>query len=276
MFCFSCNDEVLKTAKNGHILCFEFSLVSWKPQIINIAASNGRLHFLKYLQIFYPHKFLNSIDPLKSAIENNHFHCFQFLHQQGYPLTLTSTNSAIKKGNIDCLKYIYENHGEINKTSFIQAITFQQLDCLKFLFSLNLQIDTRFFIEYSAENGNLEILKFLYLKGCKISSLVPVLAARKGKLNILMFLFEIGFSFEWKVVCSAAEYGHLDCLKFAYQKFHEQQSSIFSLAVMNKHISCIEFLAKHNFKKIDQTKLKLIEEHDNDYFQCIMEILNNF
>ena len=70
----------------------------------------------------------------------------------------------------------------------------------------------------AAENGHLEVLKYLHEEvKAPWDSGTAAFAARKGHLHILKYLFESNYN-QFEYACEdAAKNGHLDCLKYLHE-----------------------------------------------------------
>jgi len=70
----------------------------------------------------------------------------------------------------------------------------------------------------AAENGHLEVLKYLHEEvKAPWDSGTAAFAARKGHLHILKYLFESNYN-QFEYACEdAAKNGHLDCLRYLHE-----------------------------------------------------------
>ena len=70
----------------------------------------------------------------------------------------------------------------------------------------------------AAEEGHLDVLKFLHEMGCPWHELATEAAARGGHLDVLKFLHEKGCPWNQRATEAAARGGHMDVLKFLLEK----------------------------------------------------------
>jgi len=68
-----------------------------------------------------------------------------------------------------------------------------------------------------ALNGNIELLKFLRVKGCPWDEKTCSSAASNGQLECLKYAHENGCRWNGLTCSKAAKNGHLECLKYAHE-----------------------------------------------------------
>ena len=102
--------------------------------------------------------------------------------------------------------------------------------------------------EFAAENGRLEVLKYLHEEAkAPWDSETAEWAARNGHLHILEYLVERKYD-EFDDACRwAADYGHLDCLKYLHETA-EAPWDEYALegAHENNHPECVQYLLDNN------------------------------
>jgi len=97
--------------------------------------------------------------------------------------------------------------------------------------------------ECAAENGHLEVLKYLREEASTASR-----AALNGHLHILEYLVEREFDKYCEWMClNAAEKGHLDCLKYLHETAKAPWGSLaVYYAHKNNHPDCVQYLLNNN------------------------------
>jgi hypothetical protein len=98
----------------------------------------------------------------------------------------------------------------------------------------------------SAEQGNLEMLKYCFEHGCPLDDYTAICAAHNGHLRCLKFLIEDA-KVDWydQTACAAAEGGHLEILRYCASKKECQMTSnanVMIFAAFGGHIGCVNYL----------------------------------
>ena len=102
---------------------------------------------------------------------------------------------------------------------------------------------------YAAENGHLEILKYLHEEAkAPWDSRTATFAAKYGHLHILEYLVERKFDQHSEAACwCAAKYGHLDCLKYLHETAKAPwYSRAVEEAYWRKQTDCLQYLLDNN------------------------------
>lgn len=100
---------------------------------------------------------------------------------------------------------------------------------------------------YAAENGYLEVLKYLFAKGCSWNITVGHSAARYGQLDVLKWLFENrfsnekGISFDTHTPTYAAEGGHVEVVELLWGINCPWSTAFCGWAAMKGHINILEW-----------------------------------
>lgn len=96
------------------------------------------------------------------AAENGYFEVVKYLYEHGVKSTCDSVDRAIENGHIEIVKYLTENgENEISETSFNIAAAKGYFEMIKYLSEIGVN-GTIEAIEDAIENGNFDIVKFLY------------------------------------------------------------------------------------------------------------------
>jgi len=98
----------------------------------------------------------------------------------------------------------------------------------------------------SAEQGNLEMLKYCFEHGCPLDDYTAICAAHNGHLRCLKFLIEDA-KVDWydQTACAAAEGGHLEILRYCASKKECRMTSnanVMIFAAFGGHIECLNYL----------------------------------
>jgi len=130
-------------------------------------------------------------------------------------------NAAARQGNMEMVKYCVANECPIGTMA----------------------------CECAAENGHLEVLKYLR-EEAKVpwDSSTASRAALNGHLHILEYLVEREFDKYCEWMClNAAEKGHLDCLKYLHETAKAPWGSLaVYYAHKNNHPDCVQYLLNNN------------------------------
>ena len=130
----------------------------------------------------------------------------------------------------------------------IDAAAFQgNLEMVKYCVANECPIN-EFACAHAAENGHLEVLKYLHEEvKAPWDSGTAAFAARKGHLHILKYLFESNYN-QFEYACEdAAKEGHLDCLKY----LHETAKAPWDYRAVRKahkynETECVQYLLDKN------------------------------
>ena len=130
-------------------------------------------------------------------------------------------NAAAKQSNMEMVKYCVANECPIDEDA----------------------------CSFAAENGRLEVLKYLHEEAkAPWAEGTASLAAGNGHLHILEYLVERKYDKFHVFACWwAAEDGHLDCLKYLHEtaKAPLHENAVF-WAHKNKHPDCVQYLLDNN------------------------------
>ena len=92
-----------------------------------------------------------------------------------------------------------------------------------------------------AENGNLDLLKLLRVKGCPWHPYNCAIAAENGDLECLKYTHEGGCSWHQSTCSNAARNGHLECLKYAHENECPWDEETCSFAARGGHLECLKY-----------------------------------
>jgi len=126
-------------------------------------------------------------------------------------------HAAARQGNLEILKYCVANECPVDYDA----------------------------CSFAAENGHLEVIKYLREEGkAPWDSSTAYLAARNGHLHILEYLVERKYDKYDEYACQfAARHGHLDCLKYLHETAKAPwNSEAIRKAYENNHPECVQYL----------------------------------
>ena len=102
------------------------------------------------------------------------------------------------------------------------------------------------FVYNISRTGELELLKWAILNGCKLSSTVCSIAAFHGHFEILKWARKNGCRWDSWVCKNACEYGHFEILKWARKNGCElNYEKCVYLAAKNNHLEILQWLEEN-------------------------------
>ena len=149
------------------------------------------------------------------------------------------TNSAIINNDLKKVEYCIYKFLQFSDASLDIAIMHHNLDMVKSLSRFTKGTELGF--DYAAQEGNLEMVEFLYSIDNPHSSDAFDFAARNNKLDMLKFLHSVGISGTNGAIELAASNGHLDVVKYLKSIGYESDTAIL-LAEDGDHQLVVEFL----------------------------------
>lgn len=129
---------------------------------------------------------------------------------------------------------------------------------------------------WAAENGHLEVLKYLVEHGAHIEKYAICIAAGRGYLNVVQYLYrkipkDDRVEYAAEAIPYAAMNGHLDIIKYLYKEnenldihlrqclFTADNNGAIRYAARNGHLEVVKYLIKH----------KADVKADNNYAICM-------
>jgi hypothetical protein len=174
----------------------------------NILAGRGEISLLKWMEgSFAP-------DICNSAVRGGQFETIKWLCSRGYMLDEKSYKYAGQSGNIELVELVeYLNAVPMPKSMIVWAAASGNLDMVKW-------IEVRGFgwkssaYNVAARGGHLHVLKYFRQRGHAHTLHVCTDAARGGHLEVLQWLVQHRFWANVVVSREAAAYGHLHIIKW--------------------------------------------------------------
>ena len=262
-----------------------------------LACANGHLDAAKLLVEMYPDdvryvctrsRNYNQESPLWIACANGHLKVAQWLHQNGEDVNFLNSNlesplwAACSNGHLDVVRWLFSVPTIYLDTTCVCAAS-RHLEVVKWLVGERMPIVGH---DWSAmvvacEDGNLEVVKWLYMNGASLTDMsddlaTPMWAAcTNGHLDIAKWIYSVemvdlasvnvdGFTY----MMGACYSGHLETAKWLYSvgvSVHPVNyfaENALTLACEGGHLSVVEWLYQmglgvHAPNAIGQTPLML-------------------
>jgi len=209
-----------------------------------------------YFEYFYK----SGITYCDAAILTGKLEFLIYIRSHGCPWDSNTFEIVSANGNLEIMKYMYENGCPWDCETIKMALFHGHFDCLKFAFENGCIIDTSFckYYEYAIIGTNIDCFKYIYARVNEYNSpALFAIAAENGSLEIMKYLYEIGNPWNCETIEAALYYNHFDCLKFAFENGcipnEDGISKIFNcsyykLALKENNIDCFKYLHKYGFK----------------------------
>lgn len=175
------------------------------------------------LNVLKQRKTLTKSDLLRSCrygqIDN-----IRFIIETGFPLSHSAFDSAAKGGHIDCLKFLVENSCPYDANAVMSTVFEGHLDCLEYLCTLPGIVMHPEYMVNATLSGNLECLKSLASKKCKITKECADLAAKWGKFECLKYLIDQGCPWDQETIEEALLNYRFDCLLYLLERLEDSKT----------------------------------------------------
>nr|XP_047125592.1 secreted RxLR effector protein 124-like [Hydra vulgaris] len=122
---------------------------------------------------------------------NCHLHILEYFHSE---LNLKGPKNLIEmavfNGDLNTVKYLISLNYKVNDESFIKAVKNDHLHILEYFHSeLNLK-GPKNLIDYAAEEGNLDIIKYLISQNYKVNDESFIKAVKNDHSHILEYFYD--------------------------------------------------------------------------------------
>ena len=133
----------------------------------------------------------------------------------------------------------------------------------------------RWTITPAARQGNLEMVKYCVANECPIDSEACAYAAQNGHLEILKYLREEAKApWDYWTAAWAAQNGHLHILEYLVErKYDEYNEDACWFAANNGHLDCLKYL--HETAKWPWDEDAVQQAHVNNQTECVQYLLDN-
>ena len=130
-------------------------------------------------------------------------------------------------------------------------------------------------IEVAAFIGNLEMVKYCVANECPIDERACENAAENGHLEVLKYLREEAKApWIWTTASSAARNGHLQILEYLVErKYDKYDEYACRNAAMDGHLDCLKYL--HETAKAPWDEEAIRSAHENNHAECVQYLLDN-
>ena len=130
-------------------------------------------------------------------------------------------------------------------------------------------------ITAAAIQGNLEMVKYCFANECPINENACAFAAENGHLEVLKYLRE-EVKWPWDLLTAtwAAQNGHLHILEYLVErKFDEFTEWACAYAAEEGHLDCLKYL--HETAKAPWNSRAVRRAHKNNHPDCVQYLLDN-
>jgi hypothetical protein len=130
-------------------------------------------------------------------------------------------------------------------------------------------------INMAAKQGNMEMLKYCVANECPIDERACAFAAENGRLEVLKYLHEEAKApWDSETAEWAAGNGHLHILEYLVErKFDQYNEWACRNAAENGHLDCLKYL--HETAKAPWDSEAVRKAHENDQTECLQYLLDN-
>ena len=130
-------------------------------------------------------------------------------------------------------------------------------------------------INAAARQGNLEMVKYCVANECPMYEDACENAAENGHLEILKYLREeVKARWDWNTATRAAKNGHLHILEYLVEReFDEYDEFSCESAAKFGHLDCLKYL--HETAKAPWDHVAVFAAHKNNHTECVQYLLDN-
>jgi hypothetical protein len=130
-------------------------------------------------------------------------------------------------------------------------------------------------IRTAARHGNLEMVKYCVANECPIDMNACAFAAENGRLEVLKYLHEEAKApWDWSTAEWAARNGHLHILEYLVErKYDEYDVLACRWAAECGHLDCLKYL--HETAKAPWNFRAVRVARENKHFECVQYLLDN-
>lgn len=256
-----------KIIKNKRIklldYCIEKNII--ENNIYNISELLVKYNNIELLNIYYKN------DP--DILSNERFHNITII--------------SIQNGSIECLEFIYEikkNEWEWSSEMCNIAIKNNKIESMKFIFEKTQDKCpfNEFSFAYACENGNINMVNYLYEHKCPVDYISILYAAKANHLDIIKYLYYRGVSLYFDICLYATINNNFDMLVFAHSNgcnidSTQMPGKLCYYAVLNDNLDMLKYLVSNGsfYDKEDLYKIlnkKQIVHEESELSQYIMSL----
>lgn len=220
--------------------------ISTLEHVIKGAARSGNMKILKWGQ----KKIAIPEEAISEAIQGNHLDVIKWLLKNNGQICNGDIKYAAKNGNKIIFKFILKKsiyHSCCYEACY-SAAQYGHLDLVQYCFQID-AVDKTFVADGAAHGGQLDILKFAYQQGYKLSS-----KFRCNHIHIYEWLIQNNlFSYNITIAANIAAEGGLKCLQFIHSKgYNVRHKTVFSKAIESENIDIIMWLHDIGCERVKQ------------------------
>lgn len=186
------SNVVISAALHGHLDILKWVKnvdvngdCKWNAAVFSRAAGTGNIEMLQWL---YDNKIpWNQCAP-SWAISSNHLSAVEWLREKGCDCRYT-WEAAIHNKSLDTLKWLYNNEYPYDRLCYREAAYKGCLDILQWFDTIGItpDLDDNEIIRYAVEGGNMDVLKYVFDKGCRYDD-KKYLLSRTQNIEIIKFI----------------------------------------------------------------------------------------
>jgi len=130
-------------------------------------------------------------------------------------------------------------------------------------------------INRAARQGNLEMVKYCAANQCPINELACAYAAENGRLEVLKYLREkVKAPWDFRTAAFAAYDGHLHILEYLVErKYDKFEAFACERAAGNGHLDCLKYLRETAKAPWDSEAVRVARK--NKHTECVQYLLDN-
>jgi hypothetical protein len=186
---------------------------------------------------------------ISTAAGEGHFEIVKYLRGNGCPWDEDTFTVAVGTQKMDLLEYLYRNGCPYDENATNSAADAGNLNILKWLVEeLNCPIDDdseEDVIQCATRSGNLDIIKYLHERDCRIDELSVVFAAVMNNVTILEYFAEHIVYDPDVVVNGAINNGSIDALNFFWDNHQDEidwDDQLYESSIVNNHPEVMQWL----------------------------------
>ena len=130
-------------------------------------------------------------------------------------------------------------------------------------------------INMAAKQDNMEMLKYCVANECPIDEWACAYAAENGRLEVLKYLREkVKAPWDFRTAAFAAYDGHLHILEYLVErKYDKFEAFACERAAGNGHLDCLKYLRETAKAPWDSEAVR--KAHENNHPECVQYLLDN-
>jgi len=219
--------------------------------------SRGSLCIVSKSLLIKIRPYINNKTVSTDTVANGHIGLIKWFVSNGYTSWFHSTRIyctiAAKYGQKEMLQWLHDNGYSWDHRAFECAAENGHLDIMKYLYENRCYRAGDVPLINAATNGHLEVLKWLhtqeyynsflgYIKVFILTSRVCTSAVGNGHFEIVKWLHKNQCFWDSDACLSAAENGHLEILKYLHENECHWNKHAYYVAAKNGHIEILKYL----------------------------------